>query len=380
VGRTTHSFFVTCAKGTEGPLRKELVQLKIRGPKGDQGGVSFIGTLSDAFKVSLHSRIGMRVLLELGEATIHDADDLYAFTRGVDWLEFIGGETTIAVSASCRDNPNLRHSGFVALKVKDAVVDSIRDQKGWRPNVDSKSPDLSIFVHLVADSARLYIDMVGEPMHRRGYRVAMVPAPLKESLAAAILSLSGVPLDQPFVDPMTGSGTLAIEHALMARKIAPGLHRAFSFERWVSGDHSRIWQSFKQLAKETQLAQAEAPILVRDISPSALDAARKNAKAAGVEADLRFELGSLAGCKPQGLAGSIIFNPPYGERLSPTDFNQSETELFNDIRTLIEGAKGWSVACLAATPDLPKAIPLRPTISHRLWNGPIETRLLVYQP
>ena len=131
-----------------------------------------------------------------------------------------------------RDTKELTHSGYVALKVKDAVADALRDAFGERPNVDPKSPDVGIVLHLAAGKAGIFLDLAGESLHRRGYRVAMVDAPLKEALAAAVLILGGAHADQPFIDPMCGSGTLAIEHALAMRGIAPGLRRRFGFERW----------------------------------------------------------------------------------------------------------------------------------------------------
>jgi len=203
-------FFVSCAKGTEGPLRRELADLRIRATRGETGGVSFEGTLEQGMKACLWSRIGMRVLLELGTFAAGNADELYAGVRAIDWREHMDLRHTLAVSATVRDNPALAHSGFAALKVKDAVVDALRDRLGGRPDVNVDDPDVSIVLHLRGSEARLYLDLAGEPLHRRGYRVAMAEAPLKESLAAAVLALGGVRPEQPFIDPMTGSGTLAI--------------------------------------------------------------------------------------------------------------------------------------------------------------------------
>jgi putative N6-adenine-specific DNA methylase len=379
VETNTHSFFVTCAKGTEGPLRKELVKLRIRGPKGAMGGVSFRGTMTDAFKVCLHSRIAMRVLLQLAERPVFDADSLYDLARTIDWSEFIHPQNTIAVRASSRDNANLHHAGFVALKVKDAIVDSIRDRLGWRPDVDPHAPHIAVFIHLCAESARIYLDLSGAPLHRRGYRHAMVPAPLKESLAAAILSLSNVSPEQPFIDPMTGSGTLSIEHALATRHIAPGLKRTHSFERWISADYQRIWESLKRQAVAAELPNCPAPILARDIDPSAVEAARKNAQVAGVSEDMVFEVGDVGTLKLPTVRGVVGMNPPYGERLDPATFNQSAMNLQRTLGRFFSTATGWKIFCVTGTPEIPgPLVSARPAISHRLWNGPIETRLLVY--
>jgi putative N6-adenine-specific DNA methylase len=335
--------------------------------------------MTDAFKVCLHSRVGMRVLMQLAERQVVDANSLYELARTIDWSEFIRPQNTIAVRASSRDNTNLHHAGFVALKVKDAIVDSIRDHLGWRPDVDPHAPDISVFIHLCAESARVYLDLSGVPLHRRGYRIAMVPAPLKESLAAAILSLSKVGPNQPFTDPMTGSGTLAIEHALASRQIAPGLKRIHSFERWISEDYQRIWDSLKRQAVAAEMAHCPAPIVARDIDPSALQAARKNAQAAGVLADITFELGDIGALTLPTVKGVIGMNPPYGERLNAATFNRSTENLQRILGRFFATAAGWKLFCVTGTPEIPgPMVSVRPTISHRLWNGPIETRLLVY--
>ena len=183
-------------------------------------------------RVCLHARVAVRVLMQLAEFDATDAPSLYAGARAVAWRDWLTDKSTLAVHGSVRDTPALTHSGYAALKVKDAVVDVLRDAFGARPDVDTKSPDVGIVLHIAAGRAGLFLDLAGEPLHRRGYRVAMVEAPLKETLAAAVLALGGARADLPFVDPMAGSGTLAIEHALAARGIAPGLRRRFGFERW----------------------------------------------------------------------------------------------------------------------------------------------------
>jgi len=385
VNSSNCQFFVTCAKGTEGALRRELVALRIHGPHGATGGVSFAGTFMDGMKVCLHSRVAMRVLLEVAAFQANDADQLYAHTREVDWTDFVGRGMTISVHATTQDNPNLRHSGFSALKVKDAMVDMLRDRSGRRPDVNVDDPDVSVVLHVRSSEARLFVDLAGEPLHRRGYRVAMVEAPLKESLAAAVLSLGGVLTDRPFIDPMAGSGTLAIEHALMARNIAPGLRRRFSFERWATPDQRRIWESLQKSARENIRATAPCPIVARDIDNTAIAAARKNAEAAGVLPDISFEvadianlanLDSLAQREP---AGTLCTNPPYGERLESAASGAEVERLYATMAQAFDAMAGWRAVCLSGNPVFAKAVKRRPTISHRLYNGPIETRLLVFE-
>ena len=433
-------FFATCAKGTEGALRRELVGLRLRGVRGEQGGVGFDGELPAALSACLHSRVAMRVLLPLASFPAPDAAALYDGVRAVDWTAWLTARTTLAVEASVRDSA-LTHSMFAALKVKDAVVDALRDKLGARPDVDPKDPDVRIVLHLARDQADLSLDLAGEPLHRRGYRAGMTPAPLKETLAAAVLSLGGVAPDRPFIDPMCGSGTLAIEHALAARHMAPGLGRPFGFQRWPSyrGALQSTWDRLKEEARRAALPAAPAPIVARDLSNKALDAARRNAAAAGVAADIRFERGDVRELAPEaGLSpGTLCTNPPYGERLMGPDgerrgqqggggTQQGGTQrrgqqqggrhkvlplpgrerageragdshgdpvrdrrpehvaqlklqgLYRGMAQALTAFHGWEAVFLSGSPLLEQALAVRPRVSHRLWNGPLEVKLLRY--
>jgi 23S rRNA G2445 N2-methylase RlmL len=372
-------FFVTCARGTEGALRRELVTQRIHAPRGATGGVSFDGTMEDGMKVCLWSRVAMRVLLEVGSFPASDAGTLYSGTRAADLRRFFGSRTTLAVTATTHENPELRHSGFAALKVKDAVVDALRDRLGHRPNVDVKNPDVSLVLHLRGKDAHLFVDLAGEPLHRRGYRVAMADAPLKESLAAAVLALGGVRAEQPFVDPMTGTGTLAIEHALASRNIAPGLRRAFGFERWSDQSHLPVFARLKQAAQDARLAKAPCPILACDISTAAIQSARRNARAAGVIEDIEFAVVDVATLVSRDPPGTICMNPPYGERLPGPTPEQPLDQLYATIARVLDQMHGWRAVILCGNPLLARSLRRKHEISHRLWNGPLEARLLVYR-
>jgi 23S rRNA G2445 N2-methylase RlmL len=255
----------------------------------------------------------------------------------------------------------------------------LRARSGQRPDVNPRDPDISIVLHVRGVEAHLFVDLAGEPLHRRGYRVAMVEAPLKETLAAAVLSLGGVATGKPFVDPMCGSGTLAIEHALAARGIAPGLRRRMSFERWATAEQRRVWEVLRRQAKEGIAANAGWPIVARDIDKAAVAAARKNADAAGVAADIEFQLGDVADLGGSVPAGTLCTNPPYGERLDPPAADVGMDQLYASIARLFDRLHGWRAVCLSGNPAFGKWLRQRPTISHRLWNGPIETRLLVFE-
>jgi len=380
-----HRFFVTCARGTEGALRRELASMRIAGAKGERGGVRFEGPLPMAMGVCLHARVAVRVLLEIATFDAGDADSLYAGARAVDWRSWLDARSTLAVDASVRDTPTLQHSGYAALKVKDAVVDALRDRLGARPDVDPKRPDVSIVLHLAAGRAGLFLDLAGEPLHRRGYRVAMTEAPLKETLAAAVLALGGVEADRPFVDPMAGSGTLAIEHALAARGIAPGLRRRFGFERWPvvtgGGALEAAWGRLRAEAEAAAEAPRAAlpPIVCGDLSPEAVGAARRNASAAAVDDDLTFEVADVARLERRWPTGTVCTNPPYGERMGGEGGAGALHALYAAMGRAFQRLGGWSVVVLSGNPAFSRALPGKPRVSHRLWNGPLEVRLLRYE-
>jgi putative N6-adenine-specific DNA methylase len=417
-------FFATCAKGTEGALRRELSGLRLPAVRGDRGGVSFEGPLEAGMRACLHTRTAMRVLLELARFEAPSADALYEGARGVAWDEWLTVKTTLAVEATVSSSA-ITHSGYAALKVKDAVVDVLRAKLGARPDVDTKDPDVRIVLHLARGVATVALDLAGEPLHRRGYRAVTTMAPLKETLAAAVLVLGGVDVALPFVDPLAGSGTLAIEHALRARRIAPGLGRAFAFQRWAGyrGGPQSAWDRMKAEARAESLPRAPAPIVARDLHPKAVAAARRNVEAAGVAEDVVIEEGDARELEPRWGAGTIVANPPYGERLmsgasavsgtrpgrrppvsgtdaspvSGTDASArgrasgtaedagaarvQEKKLagfYRGLAEMIARHHGWSAVLLSGSPLLPRAIPLVPDVDHRLWNGPIETHLLRY--
>jgi putative N6-adenine-specific DNA methylase len=240
-------------------------------------------------------------------------------------------------------------------------------------------------LHLARGEAALSLDLAGEPLHRRGYRAVTTPAPLKETLAAAMLVLGGADPELPFVDPMAGSGTLAIEHALRARRIAPGLSRPFGFQRWpvYRGAPQSAWDRMKAEARAEALPRAPAPIVARDLHRKAIDALRRNVAAAGLAGDVLVEEGDARELVPAFPLGTLVSNPPYGERLmgdaAGADARVQAKKLAGFYRGLAEMIlrhSGWTAVLLSGNAELARAVKLRPEIDHRLWNGPLEVRLL----
>ncbi|MDQ3037343.1 MAG: THUMP domain-containing protein, partial [Myxococcota bacterium] len=230
------AFFVTCAAGTELALKDELRELRFRKVRADRGGVRFEGPWADGFRACLTSRIAIRVLAPIARFPAKDGDALYDGVRAIEWERWLSARHTLAVSAVSKASA-LTHTNFVAQRTKDAIVDRLRDLSGARPSVDRQDPDLAIFVHLAKDEAAVHLDLGGDSLHRRGWRTAIGEAPLKETLAAAMLRIAGWDREGPMIDPTCGSGTIAIEADLWARRVAPGLMRErFGIERWASHD------------------------------------------------------------------------------------------------------------------------------------------------
>jgi 23S rRNA G2445 N2-methylase RlmL len=364
-------FFATAAKGTEPALRDELRELRFGRVRADRGGVHFEGDLADAARACMWSRIGVRVLLEVASFDAADAAALYAGARAVDWSEWVTPRATLAVRANCRSS-RLTHSQFVAQKTKDAIVDDLRDRFGARPSVDRDDPDVLVATHIARDRATLYLDVGGGSLHERGWRARGGEAPLRETLAAALVRLSGWDRQRPLVDPMCGGGTIAIEAAAWSRRIAPGLTRArFGLERWASHD-DRLRERLRTLRDEARAAAlGHGPVVMaRDVDPSSVELARNNARTAGVS--LVVERQDVRDLKPLDPAGFVVTNPPYGIRVDP------DPALYDDLGRAFRGMRGHTVVVLAGTPAVGRAMRRAPSRWWTLYNGPIECRLLAY--
>lgn len=367
--------FATAAKGTEPALRDELRELRFRGVRADRGGVHFAGPVEEGMRACVELRTAVRVLSELAAFDAHDEEALYEGVADIDWAPYLSPSHTLAVRAACRSS-GLTHTQFIAQKTKDAIVDQLRRRFGSRPSVDRDDPDVLVFVHLVRDRATVYADLSGASLHLRGYRAQALEAPLKETLAAALLRLAGWDRARPLVDPMCGSGTIALEAALWARNIAPGLSaaRRFGFERWACHDPAAARRAADlREAARARIRPEGPPIFASDVDLAAVEIARANARAAGVQIEIRRA--SLRDLAPTSPPGHVVTNPPYGERL------EAPASLYPQLATALGRLRGHRVALLAGTPDLERAmdaarIPLGRSLV--VWNGPIECRLLDY--
>jgi putative N6-adenine-specific DNA methylase len=372
--------YATASRGTESLLAEELAELGATRIRQERGGVRFSANWREALRICLWTRVAMRVLYPLlHEVEAEGAQGLYDAARSVPWEEHLGGDSTFAVQATVRDSEH-RHSGFVALKVKDAIVDRLRDRLGRRPNVDTRNPSVRIAAHLVKAKLSIGLDLAGEPLHQRGYRVQPTTAPLKATLAAALLRAAQYTGGEPLMDPMCGSGTLLIEAALIATHRAPGLERSLGVERWPN-EQREAKALLRELRAEARASQRPAPypILGFDRDPEAVEAARRNVAAAGLSGAIDVRLADATHPLPIDdiPPGLLIANPPYGNRLTAGGQKGMKTFYFK-LGESLRRLRGWRMFILAGNPGFESAFHFKPASRRSLWNGPIECRLLGY--
>lgn len=390
--------FLPCAAGVETFLADEVRRVL---PDAElhtaRGGVALEGGPDEVMRLNLECRLPQRVLAEVAEGPYRHEDDLYALGREVDWTQWITPSHTLRVDTTAQRSP-LKSLNFAALRIKDAVVDAMRDATGERPSVDTQRPDLSLVLHLGPERAALYVDTSGEPLFKRGWREDKGDAPLKETLAAAMLAAAGwrgTPESGGALhDPCCGSGTIAIEAAQIACGIAPGLQRRFAFERllpFADAASRGQWQRLKSQA-QSRIRASAVPIVASDVSFRMVDFARRNAQRAGVAAAIEFHGGDAlerpAPALPDGLPGTLMLNPPYGERIevggkaarpsaqdrdTPDDFFPRLAAHWK--RAYTTHPAGWTAWVLSPDMKLPASMRLKESRRVPMWNGPIECRL-----
>jgi len=374
------SFFVTAAVGTADLLASELLALGIGSAREVKGGVACESELVGAYDACLWSRVGLRVLWRIARFPVADANEFYARLREIDWTAHMDVDDTLAVDFS-GSVPGITHTQFGAQRAKDAIVDQFREKTGSRPSVDRIAPSLRINVHAARGGVTVAIDLSGDSLHRRGYRGGQGAAPLKENLAAAILLRAGWPAlaaaGGAFVDPMCGSGTLAIEAALIAADIAPGLLRnRFGFEGWKQHD-AKTWRLLRAgaEARAAPALLAAGRILGYDRDPIAIRNAAANAERAGLATQIHFQRSELAKLPaapaPSGL---VAVNPPYGGRIGESGELRALYALLGE--RLRAGYRGWEAAVFTGNPALGRELGINARRTHRMMNGPIECRLL----
>ncbi len=369
-------YFATCGRGIEPVLANELRALGAADVELGRGGVSFRGDLALLYQANLWLRTAIRVLRPILEAEVSSPDELYEAVRSLDWSRYLTPQHTLAVDCNVRDS-DITHSKYAALRVKDAICDQFLERCGKRPSVDVDEPMIGLNLHIYRNRAVLSLDSSGESLHKRGYRPIQTRAPLNEALAAALVLLTDWRCDQPFADPLCGSGTLAIEAAWIALRRPPGLTRKrFGFQGWMDFDVG-LWTSLRDEARRGVGKTLSAPILASDARGDAISMAINNARAAGIGHLLRFDKRDVRDFQPPpGVPGVLLCNPPYGERIG------EEKNLFALYRMLGEifahRCQGWTAYVFTGNSRLAAAIGLSPSAETPLYNGKIPCRLLKF--
>ena len=398
-----------CAAGVEGLLADEVHQLT--GLTGNdlltgRGGVMANASWRDALRLNLHSRLTQRVLIQLSQTFYRSEKDLYDAASAVAWEIWFTTQQTFKIEITAQHSP-LTSLNFAALKLKDAVADRFRAKRGERPDVNTQWPDVRIYVHLTTDSCTLYMDTSGEPLFKRGWREDKGDAPLKETLAAAMLAASGWDAHTPLYDPCCGSGTIAIEAAQIACGIAPGILRRFAFEKLLPFQ-PHVWQALQDDAR----AQEHAPtteIHASDVAFRMVDFTQRNAERAGVGQVVQARGGdALQRMPPCETPGIMLLNPPYGERIAAAGVaGVSSRDRYREpgaptrardnvdlsrAREIAEGDdggeffaqlashwkknyNGWTAWMLTPDLKLPSKMRLKESRRVPMWNGPIECRM-----
>lgn len=369
-------FFASTAHGLVDPLETELKQLGLKVTDKTAGGVFFESNWEGAYKANLHSRTASRILKPVLEFPAYQPEELYHNIQKHDFTKYIDPDQTIAIDCSIKESM-MRDQRFVAMKIKDAIVDQFRDKFGKRPDVDNANADLRIHVKAYKNNFQVSVDTSGNSLFMRGYRKEVGDAPLKENLAAGLILLAGWDQKSPIVDLMMGSGTILIEAAMMALNIAPGMNRSsFGFMKWKNFD-ADVWEKLLDEATAAEKEDLDFRLYGYDIDRKAMIFAKDNAKRAGVDHVIELKREAVATVAPPVESGMIIVNPPYGARIGDED---NLRDVYRDLGfTLKHRFKGWNCWLLSGSKDLIQDLKLKSTRKVFVYNGNIECRFLKYE-
>ena len=374
--------FATTARGFEELLKSELTELGAQDAKVAQGGVHYWADDETLYRTLLWSRLSSRILLPIVQAKVFSDLDLYSAVVGVNWLDYFDEKVHFFVDFN-GTNQEIRHTQFGAMRVKDGIVDYFERHGRARPNVDKEQPDIRIHAYLNHDDVVLSLDLSGDALHMRGYREDTGKAPLRETLAAAIVLRSGWQKGTPLVDPMCGSGTLLIEAAQMEAQIAPQLYRLhWGFDFW-QGHNQAAWEKVKgealALAEAEKQRENSPHFYGFDLDHRVLQKAKQNAKNAGVAHLMQWQQGDVAAIKnpSPNVAGTVICNPPYGERLGTTPALIALYSVFG--QRLKQQFAGWNASIFSGEPSLLDCLRLRSHRQFKAKNGPLDCVQKNYQ-
>ena len=369
------NYFLTCPRGLE-EVTKNQISNYINTPITiDKGGVHFNGTLKDMYIINLHSRTGMRVLKNLFSFSINKPKDLYKSIYNLNWGQIIAVQKTFSIRTKLKTNL-FTNSSLTTLKIKDAIVDNIRKQCGNRPSIDKKNPDVALFVFINDNTIKIYLDTSGAPLFKRGYRTQIHKAALNESLAAGLILLSNWNKKDNFHDIMCGSGTIPIEAAMLAFKIAPGLFRNnFAFTRF-NNFNKTLWNKLLNDAKNNINFNKDIKIFGSDHIKENIELSINSSKTIGIENHIQFSVLDMNNIEIQESPGTIIINPPYGNRIG--DNNKIHT-LYKNLGDIFKKKFGsYDAYIFSGNLDAIKSVGLRSKKRIILKNGTIDCRLVYY--
>ena len=369
----TFPLLIACARGIPPYVKAELITMGFPIVAELDAGIETLGTLTDAMRLNLCLHTGNRVLLELDRFTARQPEDLYQRIQTLPWEDIIPDDGYFTVT-SFINTPAIRDSRFANVKTKDAIVDRIRERTGRRPNSGNERSGTVVFLYWNQGDAKLYLDTSGESLSRRGYRKIPMLAPMQETLAAAVVSATGWTGEGNFLNPMCGSGTLAIEAALLAQNRAPGLLRSNYGFMHIKGYDDEAWQKIRTEVRALPKRPFPGKIIASDIRADAVEAARQNARTAGVEQLIEFEICDFADSPvPEG-GGVVVFNPEYGERLGEEEQLKPVYRGIGDF--FKKQCQGYTGYVFTGNMALGKGIGLRHSRRILFFNSNIECRLL----
>ena len=375
-GMGKRKILITCAKGIPPFLKEELLKLGFPVLSETLAGIETEGTIDDTMRLNLHLRTGHRVLFLLREFIAADADALYLAVSEIVWEDYIDEDGYFSVTSSV-DNPTIRDSRYANVKCKDAIADRIKEKRGKRPDSGPAQDRVVVNLYWKDDRCSLYLDTSGESLSRRGYRKIPMTAPMQETLAAAVIMATGWKAESHFINPMCGSGTLAIEAALITLDRAPGLLRGNYGFMHLKGFNEPLWNELRSEAKKKSKKTLGCRIIATDIKEEAVEAAKKNAATAGVEHLIEFDVSDYSETAvPEG-RGIVILNPEYGERMGKMKELEGKYEGIGDF--FKQKCRGYTGYLFTGNPDLAKKVGLRPKRRIPFFNSRIECRLLEYE-
>lgn len=361
----------TAAFGLESIVSFELKKLGFENSKVENGSVTFSGKAEDIVKSNLWLRCSDRILIKMGEFKALDFEELFQGTMAISWEDIIPVNGKIHITGKSVKSKLFSVPDCQAI-VKKAIVESMK-RKYKQDWFDEDGPVYKIEVSLLNDMALLTLDTSGPGLHKRGYRLQQGDAPLKETLAAAMINLSRWNPDRPFADPLCGSGTIAIEAAMIAKNIAPGLNRSFVSEMWPQIPKG-LWSQYREEAQE-QIIHRDLEIYASDHDKKVFDFAQENARSAGVSDSILFEKKTLSEFSSKKKFGCIVTNPPYGERMSS---DSSLAELYREMGKVFNRLDSWSYFILTSFEGFEKQFGKKANKNRKLYNGKIKSYFYMY--